>query len=199
MSRGFVRALTLAAAIALGSASATAHATVMIEVPMERLVVEADLVVHGRVITTGARLVPNAEGHLEPHSIAIVGVSEVLAGAPRGRELVIDEIGGEVQGRAMRIAGTPSYRAGEEVVLFLRALPSGEYRTYAMAQGAFEVLPAIGAAQPIVVRDTRAVSMARWASGAMQIDHGQRAEMPLAAFLDYVRALVSASREDGVR
>lgn len=220
MSGGFdrVRARLSAAVIALGTSAlgtsalgttvlgtvvlggaAPAHATVMIEVPMERLVDEADLVVHGRVTATGARLEPNADGRLEPHSITVVRVTEVLAGTPRGSELVIDEIGGAVQGRAMRIAGTPEYRVGEEVVLFLRALPGGEYRTYAMAQGAFEVLPAVGAAEAVVVRDTRAVSMARWAAGTMQLDHGQRAQMPLAAFLEYVRALVAASREDGVR
>lgn len=179
--------------------ASTASATVMVEVPLERLVAEADLVVHARITATGARLVANAEGRFEPHTVAVAQTIEVLSGVPRGRELVIDELGGDVQGRAMRIAGTPSYRAGEEVVLFLRALPGGEYRTYAMAQGAFEVLPGVGAAEAVVVRDTRLVAMARWRGGQMQLEHGARAEMPLAAFLETVRAIVSALEAGGAR
>ena len=97
----------------------------------------------------------------------------------------------------MRIVGTPEYRSREEVIVFLRALPDGGYRTYAMAQGHFEVLHAVGAAQPVVVRDTRAITMARWVNGQMSLDHGQRAEMPLAVFLQYVRELAASS--GGVR
>lgn len=179
--------------------AARAEATVMIEVPMERLVAESDLVVHARVLSTGSRLAPNADGRFEPHTITIVQVIEVLAGVPRASDIVIDELGGDVQGRAMWIAGTPEYRRGEEVVVFLRALPDGSYRTYAMAQGAFEILPSL-AGERVVVRDTRAVSMARWASnGSMQIDHGARAEMPLGAFLDYVRALAAVLDDGGAR
>jgi hypothetical protein len=180
--------------------SAPADATVMIEVPMERLVAESDLVVHGRVRSVGTRLAPNAEGHLEPHTISVVSTLEVLAGVPRGSELVIDELGGEVQGRAMRIAGTPEYRRDEEVVVFLRALPDGSYRTYAMAQGAFEVLPSLVGAERVVVRDTRAISMVRWASnGSMQLDHGARREMPLRVFLDYLRGLDALLDDGGAR
>lgn len=193
------RAALVAAVVAMASGATAARATVMVEVSMERLVAESDLVVHGRVTATGTRLAPNEAGRLEPHTITIVRVIEVLAGVPRGSELVIDELGGEIQGHGMRIAGTPEYRPGEEVVLFLRALPNGEYRTYAMAQGAFEVLPAVGAAEPVVVRDTRAIAMASWVGGAMTLDHGQRAEMPLSAFLGYVRALARAIEDGGAR
>jgi hypothetical protein len=196
LSRSLGWAWALAALGVLGMVT-TAHATVMVEVPLERLVAEADLVAHARVLATGARLVQNAQWHFEPHSVAIVRLLEVIAGAPRASELVIDEIGGEVQGRAMRIAGTPEYRTGEEVVLFLRELPGGEYRTYAMAQGAFEVLPAVGSAERVVVRDTRTLSIARWAAGAMTLDHGTRAEMPLASFLDVLRAIAASLDEQG--
>ena len=194
--------VALAALLAASVIAAPALATVMLEVPMERLVAESDLVVHGRVRDVGSRLVANAEGHFEPHTVTVLEVLEVLAGAPAAvvsapRELVVDEIGGRVQDQEMRIVGTPEYRRGEEVVVFLRALPDGGYRTYAMAQGHFEVLQAVGAAQPVVVRDTRAITMARWANGQMSLDHGQRAEMPLAVFLQYVREL--AVTAGGVR
>jgi hypothetical protein len=181
------RLALLALASALALATSSARATVMIEVPLERLVAESDLVVHGRVTRTGARLVANDGGHHEPHTVAVVALLEVLRGTPPAAEVLVDEIGGRVQDTEMRIAGTPEYRVGEEVVLFLRALPDGSYRTYAMAQGAFEVLPALPGAERVVVRDTRAVSMARWSQGQMRLDHGEVAAMPLATFLAYVR------------
>jgi hypothetical protein len=194
-----LRSLALAMLVlACGLARSAARATVMIEVPFDRLVAESDLVVHGRVVRTGARLVDEGGG-LEPHSVAVLALIEVLRGTPPGAEVVIDEIGGRVQGTEMRIAGTPEYRQGEEVVVFLRALPDGTYRTYAMAQGRFEVLPALAGAERVVVRDTRAVAMARWSRGRMALDHGAVAAMPLGELLAYVRSVVDAVEAGGAR
>jgi len=76
--------------------------------------------VHAHVLSVGTRLSPNAEGRLVPHTLAIVQILEVLSGTPPGTQLVIVELGGEIQGRGMRIAGTPEYRHGEEIVAFLQ-------------------------------------------------------------------------------
>ncbi len=191
--RGTLASAVVAALLCATALAPTAHATVMVEVPLEQLLAEADLVVHGRVVRTGVRLAPNAEGHLEPHTVSVVQLLEVLSGAPESAEVVIDELGGRTQGVEMRIVGTPEYRRGEQLVVFLRALGDGSYRTIAMAQGHFEVLPGIGRAEAVVVRDTRAIAMASWVRGRMQLEHGQRAEMPLPSFLAYLREL--AERE----
>ncbi|MBX7190624.1 MAG: hypothetical protein K1X94_01115 [Sandaracinaceae bacterium] len=191
------RAFTLAS-VALGAFGLAtlglgdvAHATVMVEVPFDRLARESDAIVHGRVLRTGSRLVLDA-GSARPHTLTEIEVFEPIKGAV-GDRLVVDEIGGTVQDRGMWIEGTPRFRRGEECVLFLRALPDGHFRTYAMAQGHFEVRPGVPGVAPTVVRDTSAVGFASWAQGTMQIQPGTIASMPLDAFLDYVRDLAETT------
>ncbi len=180
----------LAALLATLTWLGVARATVMVEVPFDRLAAQADAIVHGRVLRTGSRLVADADGTFTPHTITEIEVFEPIRG-PRVTRILIDELGGEVQGHGMWIDGTPRYRRGEECVVFLRALPDGHYRTYAMAQGHFEVVPGVAGVAPVVVRDTSAIGMASWARGPMTIQPGTVASMPLAAFLDYVRDLAT--------
>jgi len=168
-----------------------ARATVMVEVPFDRMARESDVIVHGRVLRTGSRLVIDAHGSV-PHTLTELEVFEPIKGSV-GARLVIDEIGGEVQERGAWIAGTPRYRRNEECIVFLRALPEGNYRTYAMAQGHFEVRPGVTGVAPSVVRDTSAVGLASWVRDAMTIQPGRIASMPLAAFLDYVRDVAEAT------
>lgn len=195
-SRGRVaRAAWALALAALGivTAAATAHATVMVEIPFERLVGESDAIVHGRVLRTGSRLVANEGegGYFTPHTLTEIEVYEPLRGSV-GERVVIDEIGGTYQGGGMWIEGTPRYRRGEELVVFLRALPDGHFRTHGMAQGHFEVRPGLAGVEPVVLRDTSAIGMASWSHGPMELQPGTVATMPLVAFLDYVRDLAAA-------
>ena len=175
-------------ASALGAS--VARATVMVEVPFARLAAESDVIVHGRVLRTGSRLVIDPAG-TQPHTLTELDVYEPIKGDV-GDRIVIDEIGGTVQDRGMWIEGTPRYRQGEECVLFLRALPDGTYRTYAMAQGHFEVRPGVPGVAPSVVRDTSAIGFASWAHDVMEIQPGAVASMPLDAFLTYVRDLAAS-------
>ncbi|GAB4198454.1 MAG: hypothetical protein OHK0013_07620 [Sandaracinaceae bacterium] len=176
--------------LVLGSLAATARATVMVEIPFDRLASESDAIVHGRVLRTGSRLVADEAGLFTPHTLTEIEVLEPIKGDV-GDRLVIDEIGGTYQGGGMWIEGTPRYHRGEETVVFLRALPDGHFRTYGMAQGHFEVRPGVPGVESSVVRDTSAIGMARWARGPMEIQPGTVATMPLGAFLDYVRDLVA--------
>jgi hypothetical protein len=180
------------AMLAVATFAATARATVMVEIPFDRLARESDAIVHGRVLRTGSRLVADESGFFTPHTMTELEVIEPLAGDV-GERVVIDEIGGTYQGGGMWIEGTPRYRRGEEVVVFLRALPGGRFRTYGMAQGHFEVRPGVPGVEPSVVRDTSAIGMASWVRGTMSIQPGAVASMPLGAFLDYVRDLASAA------
>lgn len=180
-----------AVAVAVSSTRGVAHATVMVEVPFDRLARESDAIVHGRVLRTGSRLVIDADG-ATPHTLTELDVYEPIKG-DLGARVVIDEIGGEVQERGMWVTGTPRYRRGEECIVFLRRLPDGSFRTYAMAQGHFEVRPGVAGVAPTVVRDTSAMGMVSWANGVMQIQPGRVASMPLDAFLEYVRDLAEST------
>lgn len=170
--------------------AAQASATVMVEIPFERLTSEADLIVHARVLRTGSRMTQEA-GHFEPHTVSTLEVLETLRGTATG-EVLIDEIGGTSQRGTTWIAGTPRYRVHEEVVVFLRRLPSGAYRTHGMAQGHFEVLPGVPGTAAMVARDTQTIGMAHWQNGQMSVTSGSVVTMRLDAFLAYVRQLSGA-------
>lgn len=170
--------------------AAHASATVMVEIPFERLTSEADLIVHARVLRTGSRMTQEA-GHFEPHTVSTLEVLDTLRGAASG-EVLIDEIGGTGQRGTTWIAGTPRYRVNEEVVVFLRRLPTGAYRTHGMAQGHFEVLPGVPGTASRVARDTQTIGMATWHNGQMSVTSGSVATMRLDDFLAYVRQLSAA-------
>ncbi len=188
-SLGHAARVALAFAVVVGSA-ATAAATVMVEVPIEDMTHAADLVVHGVVERSGVRVDLGA-AHPEPHTITIVRVIERLRGASDER-IEIDELGGEWQYGGQRIDGTPVYAPGSEVVVFLRRLPDGRFRTYAMAQGHFEVIHGVPGVPSTVVRHLGGMSFARWQDGAMRVEE-PRADVPvsLEQLLDFVRGVVA--------
>jgi hypothetical protein len=148
------------------------------------------LIVHARVLRTGSRMV-NEGGVFEPHTASSLEVITTLRGQANG-PVVIDEIGGTGPQTSTWIAGTPRYRANEEVVVFLRRLPSGAYRTHGMAQGHFEVRHGVPGVEAVVVRDTQTIGMASWQNGQMSIAPGSVVTMPLGAFIAYVQQLSGA-------
>lgn len=177
-------------ALAVALLSSVASATVMVEIPIERLTRESDLIVHGRVTRTGTRMVQ--EGAVfEPHTASRLEVWATLRG-PAQVDVVIDEIGGVDAQGSNWIVGTPRYRVNEEVVVFLRRLPSGAYRTHGMAQGHFEVLQGVPGVDAVVVRDMQTLGMASWHQGQMSVLPGGVATMRLEAFVGYIRQLSSA-------
>lgn len=178
---------TLIAALMLATAS-TASATVMVEVPLEDLIQQADVIVHGTVVSTAVRL-EMREGALEPQTITTIRVREWIAGG--GGEVVeLRELGGVWQGGGVRFDGTPEYRAGEEVVVFLerRRDAARDLRTLAMVQGKFEVRHGAPGVPSCVLRDLSGIAFARWADGQQTVSEpGEDPAMELETFLDFVR------------
>lgn len=192
-----VRLLTLTALFsALGALLLPlAHATVMVAVPLEELVATSDAIVHARVARSGTRLVlgETGPGSMTPHTLSELTVIEWLAGTDVDGDpqtVTVDEIGGTYAGGGMAIAGTPEFRVGEEVVVFL-SRADGRWRTRGMVQGLFVVRPGVPGADTVVVRDTSDVGFAHWDGGPMTVEHGTREEMALGSFLDWIRDTVS--------
>jgi hypothetical protein len=173
--------------VALASA-ATARATVMVEVPLDEMVRDADAIVHGTVEQVGVRLVIDEHG-ATPHTLARLRVHEWIKGEGDDR-IAIDEIGGVMHRGGMWIAGTPAYRRGDEVIVFLRRIDRGVYRTLAMAQGRFDVIHGVPGVDDIVQRDTSAIGFASWARGPMTIERGGRSAMRLDDFVGYLRSVI---------
>ena len=182
---------TLIAALMLATAS-TASATVMVEVPLEDLIQQADVIVHGTVVSTAVRL-EMREGALEPQTITTIRVREWIAGGG-GDEVELRELGGVWQGGGVRFDGTPEYRAGEEVVVFLerRRDEPRDLRTLAMVQGKFEVRHGAPGVPSCVLRDLSGIAFARWADGQQTVSEpGEDPAMELETFLDFVRRVRS--------
>lgn len=180
-----------AAVFALCTIATPAQATVMVEVPLEDMIRDADAIVIGVVERSGTRLRMTG-GELEPHTITTIAVSDWLkspGAEPPGR-VTIRERGGEWQDGGRWIAGTPLYRAGEEVLLFLRkdVEMAGAFRTYGMVQGKFTVRRGVMDVPTTVIRDLETISFARWTDGQMAVEHARDAG-PMQ--LDNLRQLVS--------
>jgi hypothetical protein len=183
------RALRLAlGAIALAGISSSASATIMVEVPLDEMIQRADLVVHGTVIRTD--VVVSLDGPSpEPQTITTLRVREWLGGGT-GETVRIRELGGSWQGRTLRYDGTPEYRVGEEVVVFLERRPEApnDLRTFAMVQGKFVVQHGVPGVPSSVSRDLAGISFYRWAEGQQRINApGAEPAMELETFLDFVR------------
>lgn len=179
------RSLALAI-IALGWGLALpAHATVMVEIPFEQLVASSDVIVHGTVLRTGTRLV-QFDGRFEPHTVSDLRVDDWLKGSSAD-VVEIEEIGGSTDTYGTWIDGTPRYGRGDEVIVFLRRLPNGSFRTVGMAQGRFDVAHAITSTPggtTTVRRDTTALAFASWADGQMMVEDGGVG--PAIGYLDFV-------------
>lgn len=184
-----MRRLLLTALTWITLLPATASATVMVEVPIEDMARDADAIVLGRVTSSEVRVVIDPVRGAMPHTLTTIAVADWIAGSG-GATVVVDELGGEIQGQGLAIAGTPVYRAGEEVLVFLERA-DGRLRTYAMAQGRFEIRRGIGGVPDLVTRDLSDVSFVRWGGGAMTVGHGNEAPVALTTFVDYVRRIAT--------
>jgi hypothetical protein len=185
MPRTLCRTLIAALTLAISS---TASATVMVEVPLEDLIQQADVIVRGTVVSTAVRL-EMREGALEPQTVTTIRVREWLAGSG-GETVELRELGGVWQGGGVRFDGTPEYRAGEEVVVFLERRTDGprDLRTLAMVQGKFEVRHGAPGVPSCVLRDLSGIAFARWADGQQTVSEpGDDPAMELETFLDFVR------------
>lgn len=190
--RKWFRLVPLLGVLAIGLYVPIARATVMVEVPLEDMARDAIAIVRGRVIHSGTHMVVR-DGGIDPHTITSLQVTDWIKGDAGTATVQIRELGGLIgpggQGGGMWIDGTPRYRLGEEVIVFLRADPDDAtyFRTYAMVQGKFVVLRGVGDAPDVVARDTSTVAFARWANGRMSVHHGGREVMVLESFVELVR------------
>jgi len=169
---GFAALLSLLSLLA----PAGAAATVLVEVPVDDMAYVADAIVIGRVSHVGTRLELSGPEPM-PFTVSTLTIERWVLGSGASDEVAIEEVGGHWQGLEVRVAGTPTYRAGERVLVFLRKDDQGRYRTYGMAQGKFTLQAAVDG-PTIAHRDLGEVSFARWANGQMEVDHGDVSAMP---------------------
>jgi hypothetical protein len=129
-----VSALAVLVCPLLFAASPTG-ATQVAYVPLEELGSGAPVVVRGEV--DEVRSFWN-EGRTRILTEVIVRVAERYKGAPAG-EVRIVQMGGEIDGVRMSVAGALTWQPGEDVVLFLEDSLPGRFRVSGFSQGRFDV------------------------------------------------------------
>jgi hypothetical protein len=119
-------------------ACAAPAGALMLEVPFDRLVSTSDAVVRAKVTNLESSWTSD-------HSTIVTDVTLVIeeswvgtmqAGAP----LRLQVEGGEVGDLGVRVEHQPTFRLGEESVLFLAGTPSARLRVNALEQGKFTIV-----------------------------------------------------------
>lgn len=112
------RSLGLVAAVLL-LAPGAGRAAVVLDLDLPEMTRRAVRVVHAVVL--GEKVELDGEGR--PVTESTLKVLDALKGSPE-RRIVVRQVGGDKDGRALRIEGSPYLGVGDEVVLFLEPQPS---------------------------------------------------------------------------
>src|SRR5690606_28077463 len=118
MARTFPRWAPPLLLACLWLAPSATRATVLVEVPLDDMIFDAESIVLGEVTHVGVQMVVREDGRLEPWTATTIRVERWLKNGS-GETVTLVERGGEWQGGGMRIDGTPEYRPGERVLVFL--------------------------------------------------------------------------------
>lgn len=132
--RGSALALTMAALI-----PSAALATIILPQTIEEMARESVAVLRGRVVDKTAAW--DAE-HRRIYTTTTLEVRDSIhATRALPRQLKVRTLGGEVGETGMKVAGTPQFLIGEDVLVFLRPDPivADAFQVIGMAQGKFQI------------------------------------------------------------
>ena len=109
-----------------------ASATTIVVPTDEQLIEKSPIIVEGTVVSSNPINKGNGQIWTEIH----LAVSRTLKGNASG-EIVIREIGGQLDDRITKVYGSPEYVVGEKVMAFLTPTPRGDYQTMDLFMGKF--------------------------------------------------------------
>lgn len=133
---GRVGALMLLAGILIVfGAAVSASAATVLRLDMQSLVANSTQIVEAEVTEVEARV---ENGRV--YTYTTVSVQDAFKGASNGDTLTIRQIGGRTKNLATRVAGSPHFRSGERVIVFLEK-PNAHAPPVitGMAQGKFHI------------------------------------------------------------
>jgi hypothetical protein len=168
-------------------AAGVASATTLIPAEFGQMAREAEVIVHGRVVSVQGQLGPQRQ----IESLVTLHVVDTLKGTPVA-QTTFRVPGGRVGQLRRVMVGAPQFAAGDEVFLFLKGRAPAIAMPYGLSQGVYRVARLGGAATvtPAVV------------AGGGRVTRGDPARKPLdpASFARQVQlALDSATPTEGRR
>ena len=159
------------------------RATVLIPIEFRELVAISNVIVHGRVTDVHGEW---TDGRRSVETLVTVSASEYLKG-DLGSTFTVHVPGGQLGRYRTVFVGAPEFRAGDEVVLFLRA-----NRIVGLSQGAFRVIPDARSGRPTVVSPI-VMSINPDTTEAVIRGDSRRRPVALDAFRDVVRQVLAGA------
>ena len=181
MNRASRFAMVVFATFALAGAS-TAGATTVMKLSLKDLAKKSDTIVRATVVDETARY----DANKEIYTYFTLRVLEPVKGSGKDQVITIRQIGGVVGTIASIVPGTPSFRKGEEVVVFLTQKDAAGYPwVMGLQQGKFTVI-ADENGQKNVRNELNGLKL-QGANGISDDGAKVSPNMPLQAFLDGIR------------
>jgi hypothetical protein len=112
-----------------------AQATVILRMDLKQLVGRSDVIFVGKVVKIHSRWTPDKRHIVTDTTFR---VSQDLRGCKPGGTVVVQQLGGAVGGIGMRVSGSPSFKRGEEAVLFTEKRGKARF-VVGMRQGAYRL------------------------------------------------------------
>ena len=181
-----LRLATMLAACTL--AGAGVEASVVLPASLGELVTGARAIVHGHVVAIEPRW---ADGRRQIETFVTVRVDEYLKG-DLGAEVTFKVPGGQIGPYRRVIVGAPTFREGEEVVVFLNAQGPAVPWISGLNQGVFRVGHNAAGVKVVIP----GVSLTAGEGGPVRRGRTSRERVPLRAFTEDVKVL---AREGSAR
>ena len=191
LKRVVLLTLTLASLI-LGCAGSALPATFTVP-PDDELIIGARAIVRGKVLSLSCQLDSDQD---RIFTYITLRVHEVLKGQIDDRKIVLKEEGGQVGTRGSIVFGTPQFKLGEEVLLYLDTWRDGSLRVHQMLLGKFAIVADPTSGKKVVIRDLTEFGNAgvQFAAGSSQSD-GATNNMRLSAYTAMVRRRLAVNRD----
>jgi hypothetical protein len=138
---------------ALLAVASVGRATTVVPPSFQDLVAKADAIYRGRVTAVEARKVARTDAAGEViMTFVTVAVERVLKGAEKS-EVVLELIGGEVDGEKLAIAGMPKFKVGQREIVFVQRNGVQFCPLVAMMHGRYRVARDEAAGREFITRD----------------------------------------------
>jgi hypothetical protein len=136
MSFGRIVSITVVSSLCVMMALPQAlRSTTLLKMSNADLAIDADAIVQGEVTSTWSELGENGR---YIYTYGTVAVDQVIKGAQE-KEYIVKTPGGRIGEAAMEAPSAPTFKVGDEVILFLLDDPSFESNVLGWEQGLFNI------------------------------------------------------------
>lgn len=168
----------------------SALATTVIRPLDDDMIVGARAIVTGKVVEIQSAL---DEQENRIYTYITVRVSEVIKGQITERRITIKELGGVVGDRVSVVYGSPEFKRGEKVLLYLSTREDGSLRTYQLFFGKFSIVRDDATGNRFAVRDTGGENVTVLAAPQGQPQGDITDRMEISAYTELVRTRLAVN------